>query len=122
MPRKKLTPIRKGPLTKHYQDSVRAQIQAGALVQRLNKHALGLLPKPMTDSQIRAAVDLLRKVLPDLKQMELVDPTGQTRFVMVAVPQQMSTEEWVKLYGSPSLESVTGETIDGEFQSVTDRE
>lgn len=53
----------------------RDKIQASQLVNRLNKHALSD-EEIMTSSQIRAAEILLKKILPDLSNMEFKDEEG----------------------------------------------
>ena len=59
-------------LKPRHQDDVRAKIQASQLINVLTNHALGkkLLEK---DSQVNAALGLLRKVVPDLAAMEITD-------------------------------------------------
>jgi len=61
-------------------DDVKAKIQASQLINRLQNHALldysaeakgdKPAPKPMLDSQVRAAFGLLDKVVPSLKAIE----------------------------------------------------
>lgn len=70
-------------LNRRQADSVRAQIKAIKLVQRLQDFALAnmLAAKPnprhyMTDAQIRAATVLLSKVVPDLQRTELTGADG----------------------------------------------
>jgi hypothetical protein len=50
----------------------REKIQTSQLVNRLTGHALGELKIEMSDSQVRAALGLLKKTLPDLKQTEII--------------------------------------------------
>lgn len=52
-----------------HSERVRQRIKATQLMHRLEKHALGEIE--MTLSQIRAAEILLRKVVPDLRQVEI---------------------------------------------------
>lgn len=62
-------------LNKRHQDSVRAKIQASQLVNRLQDHALGNIE--LTAEQIRSCDILLKKSVPDLKQVEHVTDDGQ---------------------------------------------
>jgi hypothetical protein len=63
---------RKGTMT----DAWRQKIQTGAILTRINKHTLKEDGDLMTPSQVKAAEILLRKVLPDLKAMELTGEGG----------------------------------------------
>lgn len=65
-------------LNNRHQDFVKAKIQASQLVNRLQNHALGKIKKGMTDSQVRAAMGLLGKVISDApKDVRLGDPNGE---------------------------------------------
>lgn len=64
-------------LNNRHQEFVKAKIQASQLVNRLQNHALGKMPKgqkPLDDSQIRAADILLKKVLSDAPKILATDP------------------------------------------------
>lgn len=64
-------------LNNRHQEFVKAKIQASQLVNRLQNHALGKMPKgqnPMDDTQIRAADILLKKVLSDAPKILATDP------------------------------------------------
>ena len=50
-----------------HDDFTRSKIQTSQLANRLTSHALGKLKKPMSPSQVTAAVALLKKSLPDLQ-------------------------------------------------------
>ena len=50
------------------------KIKSGKLLERLIKHAMGTVD--MTSTQIRAAEICLKKVMPDLKSMELSGRIG----------------------------------------------
>lgn len=56
-------------------DAWREKIQAGALITRLQKNAQADV-EIMTAGQIKSAEILLRKVLPDLKAIELTGEGG----------------------------------------------
>lgn len=43
----------------------------GALMNRLHKHAIGELEKPMSATEIRAAEVILKKTVPDLSSVTL---------------------------------------------------
>jgi hypothetical protein len=53
---------------------VRDRIKTSQLVNRLTEHALGTIE--MSPTQVQATGILLRKVLPDLKAIELSGPAG----------------------------------------------
>lgn len=46
----------------------RARVQAGVILNRLEKNALGELDTEMTAGQVKSADILLRKVMPDLSE------------------------------------------------------
>ena len=56
-------------LNPKHDEQTRAKIQTSQLVNRLNKNALGELPKEMTNGQIKSAEILLKKTLPDLQSI-----------------------------------------------------
>jgi len=67
--------------TKRIDQKSRDKIQASQLINRLMKHALAD-EDVMTVSQVRAAEMLLKKTLPDLKQVEHTGDTGPIRLVV----------------------------------------
>jgi len=64
----------KGPIGKRknprHDQKTRDKIQASQIVNRLQKH-IDADEEIMTPSQVNAALGLLKKTLPDLKQVEL---------------------------------------------------
>lgn len=65
-------------LNPKHQEFVKAKIQGTQLINRLQNHALGKLKDKMTDSQVKAADILLRKIVSDApKDVRLGDPNGQ---------------------------------------------
>lgn len=61
-------------ISKVHSDETRAKIQAGVLIDRLHKCAMGkVILRP---EQVRSATALLNKVLPDLKAVELSPGDG----------------------------------------------
>ena len=57
-----------------HDENTRAKIQASQLINRLNKHILATQDNPdqlMVQSQVTAALGLLKKILPDLSAVEL---------------------------------------------------
>lgn len=50
-------------------EEARKKIQTTQLINRLQKHALGKLKKPMDATQIRAVEVLLKKSVPDLQSI-----------------------------------------------------
>ena len=65
-------------------EEARNKIQTTQIVNRLTSHALGKLKKPMDTSQVAAALGLLKKSIPDIKEehhtgnikttVEIIDP------------------------------------------------
>ena len=51
-----------------HDENTRKKIQASQLINRLTNHALGL--EEMENSQVRAAEILLKKILPDLSNVD----------------------------------------------------
>ena len=109
-------------LTKERQDQVRAQIAASVLLKRVQQHALGLLARPMTDSQLKAALALLNKILPDLKSVEMTNEDGLRHYVLLAVPQEETPESWARKYGYQGLDDKAPVVVDGQFREVEDGE
>lgn len=62
-------------------ERARQAIRTTKLIQKLQKHALGKLEKPMEMSEIRAAEILLRKSVPDLAStsVEILDARTEPR-------------------------------------------
>jgi len=56
-------------LRKYHDEQTRAKIQAAQLINRLQDCVFGKVE--MTSAQVTAALHLLKKVLPDLKQVEI---------------------------------------------------
>jgi hypothetical protein len=63
---------RRGAMT----DAWREKIKTGNILTRMNKHTLNEDGDIMTPSQVKAAEILLRKVLPDLKAVEMTGEGG----------------------------------------------
>lgn len=62
--------------------STRERIKATQILNRLQANALGELKVPMTDGQIKCAIALLKKTLPDLSTVEVKgDPAKPVRVV-----------------------------------------
>lgn len=62
----------------NHTDACRKKIQTSQLVNRLTNHALGKLEKNMDNSQVTAALGLLKKSLPDLQSVELGNKAGES--------------------------------------------
>ena len=78
----------------------RAAIQTTQLCKRLNAFALGLndpcypdKPLEMSDGQIRAAVALLRKTIPDLAVTAHTGPDGGPVLVITGVDRGDTTKD-----------------------------
>ena len=72
-------------------DKWRERIQAGVLVERLVKHALGQIE--MTATQLRAAEILLKKTIPDLSAVEHSGELEHTTYV-AQLPAPLTALEW----------------------------
>ena len=55
-------------ITRQHDEMTRRKIQTSQLINRLNNHAVGKCD--MTNTQVRAAEVLLKKVLPDLQALQ----------------------------------------------------
>ena len=82
-------------------DEVRRKIQATKLVQRLDDHIMGVLPKPLDMSQVRAIDILLKKCIPDLTRT-LISADVNVRYV-AELPKVLTKQEWINKYGDPKL-------------------
>lgn len=80
----------------HIQEDVKTRIQASQLINRLQGHALGKVN--MADTQVRAALGLLRKVLPDVASTEITVKTTTYIDDLLAIQGQASRVE-----ATPSL-------------------
>jgi hypothetical protein len=76
-------------------DHAREKIQAGHLIDRLQDHIDGKLT--LSNSQVRAIGILLKKVVPDLAQIQIAGEV-QHKYV-VEVPALLTKDEWQKKYG-----------------------
>lgn len=93
-----------------HQDEVRAKIQAGALVRRLQDHASGLIE--MTPTQIKAAEILLSKSLSSLQAVE-INNVGQNDKLSEA---EIIGKIAALMAANPQLRSVV--TLDGVARVV----
>lgn len=86
----------------------RDKIGTSMLINRLNSFAMGGVdpktkkPIEMSDGQIRAALGLLRKVLPDLSSTE-VNATHEHHYVARMPGVAQSSDEWQKQH-SPTIQ------------------
>ncbi len=62
-----------------HQESVKARIRTSQLINRVQNHALDLLKKPMTDSQLRACQFLIDKHVSDAPKV-LTGTAGSALF------------------------------------------
>ena len=74
--------------------SVREKIRATQLINRLMDHIDGKIT--LSSSQVRAIDILLRKILPDLAQIQIAGEV-QHKYV-VEVPPLLTKDEWQKKY------------------------
>ena len=83
-----------------HSDEIRAKIQAGVLIDRLHKHAVGKLK--MTATQIKAADILLERSVPKLSQIQMDTNIKGKVELEHSVRPQLSKKEWLKLHGMKS--------------------
>ena len=78
---------RDGHINARSQDKIRASIKAQEIVDRLNGHILGEIK--LTNTQVRAAEILLRKIQPDLTATQLTtdDSRGVPLLKIVRAPE-----------------------------------
>jgi hypothetical protein len=86
---------RDGDINARSQDKIRSSIKAQEIVDCLNSHILGQLK--MTNTQVRAAEILLRKIQPDLVATHLTTDDGQglplLKIVRAVQPQALEHEQ-----------------------------
>ena len=58
-----------------YAEAVRARIRAGGIAKRLENHIVGKCE--MSNTQVTAALGLLRKVVPDAQTVAITGPDGE---------------------------------------------
>jgi hypothetical protein len=90
--------LRGGSLNIEWEKMTRQKIQAAGVVNRLIDHVNG--KNKLEQTQVSAALGLLRKVLPDLVNAQVFTETAH-RFAVV--PQVMSKEDWLRSRGDPNL-------------------
>lgn len=88
-------------------ERLRRKIRAGMLVNRLREHVLGRIE--MTETQVAAARVLLKKVLPDIAQVE---HTGEIshRYVVELPAVSASSDEWIKTYAPKRLQDQSSQS------------
>ncbi len=80
-----------------HSERTRERMRTAALINRLQKFALGELKSPMEPSQVTAALGLLKKTLPDLKAIEHLGEVQHTVHTVSGEP--LSEEQWDETYG-----------------------
>ncbi len=110
---------RDGHINARSQDKIRAAIKAGEIVDCLNRHILGELK--MTNTQVRAAEVLLRKVQPDLIATHISMDEGQgvplLKIVREAQPEALE-HEGPLLVGDEATAALNGAPVDGADTQV----
>ena len=92
------------------QSEWRGRITQSKLLDKLIEHILNTDKKPvMTQSQVSAAINLLKKVLPDLTSSE-VEQHQTVRNVVQATP--MSEDDWAATYARPNIEGLADDEGD----------
>jgi hypothetical protein len=81
-----------------HDENTRAKIQAAQIINRLQGHLDGKFE--LSQTQVRCAEILLRKVLPDLSATEI---QGELMHNFAMVPAVMSQEQWLATRGDPKL-------------------
>jgi hypothetical protein len=100
MPKHRIAPFKPGSharKTPFLDDRVREKIQASMIVNALIDHVKGV--NNMSSTQVRAALGLLAKVLPDLRAL---DVSGELQHrIAVVRDEPLSPEEFARLYCDP---------------------
>jgi len=78
-------------IRRQHSDEVRAKIQASQIINRLVGHVDGKIE--MTNSQVRAALGLLSKVVPDLAAIQHSGEVAHRHFAVSDTPEH-APEEW----------------------------
>lgn len=76
---------RKGTKDNPWAESTRLKIQASNVVNELIKHVLN--KRKMTNTQVAAALGLLKKILPDLQKTELTNGDGKPLDIVLNITQ-----------------------------------
>jgi hypothetical protein len=82
-----------------HNEETRRRIQTTMLVNRLQDHVRGKVK--MSPTQVTAALGLLKKTIPDLAAVQLVDET--VRAFVIEAPAVMPQELWLQRRGQPLL-------------------
>lgn len=72
--------------------AIRTRIKAGVIVDCLEKHVVG--KREMSATQVTAALGLLRKVVPDMAQLEHAGPGGEDLFAPLAEKSAALLKAW----------------------------
>ncbi len=81
--------MRDGHINRRTQDKIRASIKAQELIDKLSFHVLGKVK--LTNTQVRAAEILLRKVTPDLTAQTLTTSTAEVPLLQIVKPEPDSS-------------------------------
>ncbi len=81
--------MRDGHINRRTQDKIRASIKAQSLIDKLSNHVLGKVK--LTNTQVRAAEILLRKVTPDLTAQALTTSAAEVPLLQIVKPEPDSS-------------------------------
>lgn len=81
-----------------YAESIRARIRAGGIAKRLENHILGKIE--MSQTQVTAAVALLKLVIP---QQTSVEHKGEVNHYVAQLPEVEKTQEEWKQHYAPTI-------------------
>lgn len=87
----------------------RCKHKVGSVMSRVQAHANGTLSKPMSSTELKAAEIYLRKVVPDLRSMELTGKDGGAIVHAVSVTDKDILQQYL----------TKGDTNDVGVQSKT---
>jgi hypothetical protein len=86
-------------------EEIKLKIKGTQLINRLQNYALGNLTtkvfakKEMTDGQVRAALGLLKKIVPDVSETKgEMEHSGAVAVGVTAIPD-MTAEQWCRAHG-----------------------
>ncbi len=99
-------------------ERARSAIQTTQLCKRLNSFALALpdpqtrKPVEMSSDQVRAALGLLRKTIPDLAVTTIAgDAANPVSFVIRAPSPVESTQQWLAQYAPKTIDAQPAEPL-----------
>lgn len=84
-------------------EETRLRIKAHMLIEKVQNFALGSDPDAMSANQLRAALGLIDKILPNLQTVEVNKEETRTYVLRAPSPAQ-DAKQWLEQYGPKTIE------------------